>query len=110
MRLFVFASVAMHVLLRKSGRGHGFAASVPSFPHVFSGNPEGIQTGPPIKTFGGDDLNLSSFHFLYASASLQAMLFNFATSRSLPLLYALREPEKWTCAPIWRRDTHYKFS
>jgi hypothetical protein len=26
----------------------------PSFPHVFSGNPGGIRTGPPIKTFGGD--------------------------------------------------------
>ena len=28
----------------------------PSFPHVFSGNPGGIRTGPPIKTFGGDGL------------------------------------------------------
>jgi hypothetical protein len=25
-----------------------------SFPHVFSGNPGEIPTGPPIKTFGGD--------------------------------------------------------
>jgi hypothetical protein len=25
-----------------------------SFPHVFSGNPGGIRTGPPIKAFGGD--------------------------------------------------------
>ena len=28
----------------------------PSFPHVFSGNPGEIRTGPPIKTFGGDGL------------------------------------------------------
>ena len=28
----------------------------PSFPHAFSGNPGGIRTGPPIKTFGGDGL------------------------------------------------------
>jgi hypothetical protein len=27
-----------------------------SFPHAFSGNPDEIRTGPPIKTFGGDDL------------------------------------------------------
>jgi len=28
--------------------------SVLSFPHASSGNPGGIQTGPPIKAFGGD--------------------------------------------------------
>src|SRR6266702_6084424 len=27
----------------------------PSFPHAFSGNPGETLTGPPIKTFGGDD-------------------------------------------------------
>jgi len=27
-----------------------------SFPHAFSGNPGGIRTGPPIRTFGGDGL------------------------------------------------------
>ncbi len=27
----------------------------PSFPHVLSGNPGETGTGPPIKTFGGDD-------------------------------------------------------
>jgi hypothetical protein len=27
----------------------------PSFPHAFSGNPGETQTGPPIKTFGGDN-------------------------------------------------------
>jgi hypothetical protein len=26
--------------------------TIPSFPHAFSGNPGGIRTGPPIKTFG----------------------------------------------------------
>ena len=25
-----------------------------AFPHAYSGNPGGIRTGPPIKTFGGD--------------------------------------------------------
>ena len=30
--------------------------SVPSFPHAFSENPGGFRTGPPIKTFGGDEL------------------------------------------------------
>jgi hypothetical protein len=32
----------------------------PSFPHAFSGNPGGIRTGPPIKTFGGDDFGVAS--------------------------------------------------
>ena len=27
-----------------------------SFPHAFSGNPGEVLTGPPIKPFGGDDL------------------------------------------------------
>jgi hypothetical protein len=27
-----------------------------SFPHACSGNLGGIRSGPPIKTFGGDDL------------------------------------------------------
>jgi hypothetical protein len=31
-----------------------------SFPHAFSGNPGGIRTGPPIKTFGGDDFGVAS--------------------------------------------------
>ena len=31
----------------------------PSFPHAFSGNPGGIRTGPPIKTFGGDDFGVA---------------------------------------------------
>src|SRR5918996_3714037 len=30
---------------------------IPSFPHPFSGNP-GTGTGPPIKTFGGDELGI----------------------------------------------------
>ena len=29
----------------------------PSFPHVFSGNPGGIRTGPPIKAFEVDDFD-----------------------------------------------------
>jgi hypothetical protein len=33
----------------------------PSFPHAFSGNPGGIRTGPPIKTFGGDGLESPQF-------------------------------------------------
>ena len=33
----------------------------PSFPHAFSGNPGGIRTGPPIKTFGGDDFGVALF-------------------------------------------------
>jgi hypothetical protein len=32
----------------------------PSFPRAFSGNPGGIRTGPPIKTFGGDDFGVVS--------------------------------------------------
>ena len=32
---------------------------VQSFPHAFSGNPGEIRTGPPIKTFGGDNLRKS---------------------------------------------------
>jgi hypothetical protein len=34
----------------------GSAARVPSFPDAFSGNAGEFRTGPPIKTFGGDDL------------------------------------------------------
>jgi hypothetical protein len=30
----------------------------PSFPHALSGNPDDLRTGPPIKTFGGDDLKM----------------------------------------------------
>src|SRR5687768_15664644 len=37
-----------------------------SFPHACSGNPGGIRTGPPIKTFGGDDLGES--HLFTAAA------------------------------------------
>jgi hypothetical protein len=40
------------------------AASVPSFPHAFSGNPGGIRTGPRIKTFGGDDLRYRRPNFI----------------------------------------------
>ena len=29
-----------------------------SFPHAFSGNPGESRDGPPIKTFGGDDLGV----------------------------------------------------
>ena len=32
-----------------------------SFPQASSGNPGGIRTRPPIKTFGGDDLGESQF-------------------------------------------------
>jgi hypothetical protein len=35
---------------------HSNSPTSPSFPHAFSGNPGGIRTGPPIKTFGGDGL------------------------------------------------------
>ena len=38
-----------------------------SFPHASSGNPGGIRTGPPIKTFGGDDLGESH---LFTSAAI----------------------------------------
>jgi len=34
--------------------GFSWLAQGSSFPHVFSGNPGGIRTGPPIKAFGGD--------------------------------------------------------
>jgi hypothetical protein len=37
-----------------------------SFPQASSGNPGGIRTGPPIKTFGGDDLGES--HLLTSAA------------------------------------------
>jgi hypothetical protein len=33
----------------------------PSFPHAFSGNPGGIRTGPPIKTFGVTALGVALF-------------------------------------------------
>ena len=34
-----------------------------SFPQAYSGNPGGIQTGPPIRAFGGDDLGeFASLH------------------------------------------------
>jgi hypothetical protein len=36
----------------------------PSFPHAFSGNPGDIRTGPPIKTFGGDTLEIIAWHVL----------------------------------------------
>jgi hypothetical protein len=35
---------------------------IPSFPRAFSGNPGEIRTGPPIKTFGGDDFWESHSH------------------------------------------------
>jgi hypothetical protein len=38
-----------------------------SFPHASSGNPGGIRPGPPIKTFGGDDLG--DLH-LFTSAAI----------------------------------------
>jgi hypothetical protein len=41
-----------------------------SFPHASSGNPGGIRTGPPIKTFGGDDLSES--HLFTSAAIFQA--------------------------------------
>ena len=31
-----------------------FSIRSPSFPHILSGNPGGFETGPPIKTFGGE--------------------------------------------------------
>ena len=37
-----------------------------SFPHASSGNPGGIRTSPPIKTFGGDDLGESHVFTLAA--------------------------------------------
>jgi len=37
-----------------------------SFPHVFSGNPAGIRTGPPIKAFGGD-----GFEAVFTSVRMQ---------------------------------------
>jgi hypothetical protein len=33
----------------------------PSFPHAFSGNPDESLTGPPIKTFGGDNCGRNSY-------------------------------------------------
>jgi hypothetical protein len=30
----------------------------PSFPHALSGNPDGLGTGPPMKTFGRDTLKM----------------------------------------------------
>src|SRR3989338_9165708 len=35
--------------------GDSKSSQGPSFPHAFSGNPGETRTGPPIKTFGGDN-------------------------------------------------------
>jgi hypothetical protein len=37
------------------GKGDDWVRQCPSFPHVFSGNPDKTRTGPPIETFGGDE-------------------------------------------------------
>jgi hypothetical protein len=42
-----------------------------SFPHVFSGNPGGIRTGPPIKAFGGDGCEAVSLVFACSVISTQ---------------------------------------
>jgi hypothetical protein len=47
----------------------------PSFPHAFSGNPGGIRTGPPIKTFRGNGLGSRIF---YPSCNFQKIHFEAA--------------------------------
>src|SRR5205823_13371024 len=44
----------LHDLLRKLGGDVAVLDFV--IPHAFSGNPGEFRTGPPIKTFGGDEL------------------------------------------------------
>ena len=48
-----------------------------SFPHASSGNPGGIRTGPPIKTFGGDDPGESH---LFISAAIFEGVTRFKSS------------------------------
>ena len=36
----------------------------PSFPHAFSGNPGEPRTGPPIRTFGGDNFGENYYKVL----------------------------------------------
>jgi hypothetical protein len=50
----------------------------PSFPHAFSGNPGGIRTGPPIKTFGGDVLRIA-IHLLPANFKAEPQAQNRVT-------------------------------
>ena len=51
-------------LLRK---GAYQVSQSPSFPHVFSGNPGETRTGPPIRTFGGDEFASDHRSYRYAA-------------------------------------------
>jgi hypothetical protein len=51
----------------------------PSFPHAFSGNPGGIGTGPPIKTFGGDVLGIAILYSVQERLSTLNFEPNFLT-------------------------------
>jgi len=54
---FNFTGTIPRSLLRKTGFD---LSQGPSFPHACSGNPGETLTGPPIKTFGGDDFGKTS--------------------------------------------------
>ena len=51
--------------LEKKGAGWSVAVPLPSFPYAFSGNPGELRTGPPIKTFGGDELGCRAGIFIF---------------------------------------------
>src|SRR3989338_3246823 len=50
--------------------GDSKSSQGPSFPHAFSGNPGEFRTGPPIKTFGGDNFGGKSSEGLLIPRSL----------------------------------------
>jgi hypothetical protein len=64
----------------------------PSFPHAFSGNPGGIRTGPPIKTFGGDGLEsrISSPQPQFSKEDTKFTKFKRMNIQTLRVLRALR--------------------
>src|SRR5918996_1701120 len=75
----------------------------PSFPHGFSGNPGGIRTGPPIRTFGGDGFGVASLrpnqifeggHEVNEERKLNRRRNRFS-NRNIGILRVLRDLRGW---------------
>src|SRR5439155_13791816 len=47
----------------------------PSFPHAFSGNPGEFLTGPPIRTFGGENFGIN-YHKCFCTPVAQLLKFS----------------------------------
>jgi hypothetical protein len=66
----------------KTDGGLTLAVSVPSFPHAFSGNPGEFRTGPPIKTFGGDELGFRAE--VSSSGRERELMYHFVVTKLSP--------------------------